>query len=760
MKRRSNHKLLLLLTSVMLSQAALAPQLLAQDLEQVMAAPGVTGYETAPGGIIELLRQKLKDRSPQTDNLGNLWVTLGQGAPHRLLVAPVDVPGYVISRITCDGYLRVQRLPQRSPHESFDALWFAQPVVIFTREGKRVPGVVAATSVHLQPGRREAPHMNHPDDMFIDIGAASEREARQAGVDVLDPVALNGEINRLGALSGTLAGNGVGDRFGAVTLLDLLAHMDAAHLKGTLTVAFVTQQWLGSRGFERLLNEIHPDEMVYVGRFWPRRGAAATEPSAPRLAARAVPGSGVLIASAEPEKPLNGLAAEFKQIAAEGKLTIATEYSAPIPRGGYAKEHELTSRFAHVGIPIAWPVTPAEFVNEHDLANLQELLERYVSVAVPERPTIGMPGSHLGNTQSRPDQAPPVTQLVQELVETYGVSGHEKAVREKVASLLPPWAKPENDKAGNLILHLAVAAGGATAGKPVPRIAVVAHMDEIGYIVRKIRDDGRLEVEVLGGGNEQYFAGHAMLVHSANGDHAAVMELPAGWDAPNFVWPQEGPKGEAIAPVDAGAHSREEAETLGIRVGDTITIPKKFRQLVGTRANGRSFDDRNGCAALIAAAWALGPQVKGRDVTLVWSTEEEVGLFGANHFAEDAAAAGRAPDYVFAVDTFVSADSPLELDRFAGAQLGKGFVVRAIDNSNIVRRDLVARVVGLAQENGIPVQYGVTGGGNDGSVFTRFGSVDVPLAWPLRYAHSPAEVIDTRDLEALARIVTVIAQIW
>jgi putative aminopeptidase FrvX len=285
-------------------------------------------------------------------------------------------------------------------------------------------------------------------------------------------------------------------------------------------------------------------------------------------------------------------------------------------------------------------------------------------------------------------------------------------------------------------------------------------MDEIGYIVRKIRDDGRLEVEVLGGGNEQYFAGHAMLVHSANGDHAAVMELPPGWDAPNFIWPQEGPKGEAIAPVDAGARSRDEAEKLGIRAGDTITIPKKFRSLVGTRANARSFDDRMGCAALIAAAWALGPQVKGRDVTLVWSTEEEVGLFGANHFAEDAAAAGRTPDYVFAVDTFVSADSPLELDRFAGSQLGKGFVVRAVDNSNVVRRDLVARVVSLAQENSIPVQYGVTGGGNDGSVFTRFGSLDVPLAWPLRYAHSPAEVIDTRDLESLARIITVIAQNW
>jgi len=57
-------------------------------------------------------------------------------------------------------------------------------------------------------------------------------------------------------------------------------------------------------------------------------------------------------------------------------------------------------------------------------------------------------------------------------------------------------------------------------------------------------------------------------------------------------------------------------------------------------------------------------------------------------------------------------------------------------------------------------QYGVTGGGNDGAVFTRFGSVDVAMGWPLRYSHSPAEVIDTRDLDALSRIVTVIAKSW
>jgi putative aminopeptidase FrvX len=121
---------------------------------------------------------------------------------------------------------------------------------------------------------------------------------------------------------------------------------------------------------------------------------------------------------------------------------------------------------------------------------------------------------------------------------------------------------------------------------------------------------------------------------------------------------------------------------------------------------------------------------------------------------------GKAPDFVFAIDTFVSNDSPLEAKRLGNADIGKGFVVRAVDNSNIIPLRYVERVVKLARENNIPVQYGVTGGGNDGAVFTRFGSVDVAMGWPLRYSHSPAEVIDTRDMDALGRVVAVVAKSW
>jgi putative aminopeptidase FrvX len=212
--------------------------------------------------------------------------------------------------------------------------------------------------------------------------------------------------------------------------------------------------------------------------------------------------------------------------------------------------------------------------------------------------------------------------------------------------------------------------------------------------------------------------------------------------------------------VDVGARTPAQAVQLGFQAGDWVTIPKKYRPLVGKRANARSFDDRVGCSALISAVWALGPDFKDHDVTFVWSTNEEIGLVGAAAVAKRLAAEHQPPDFVFAVDTFVSSDSPLESQRFADAELGKGFVIRAVDNSNIVRRDSVEKVLAIAKSNQIAAQYGVTGGGNDGSAFVRYGSADVALGWPLRYSHSPAEVIDTRDLDALAHIIAAIARNW
>ena len=708
------------------------------DVVKIDKVAAVTGHEER---LSKVLMGSLKDLSPKTDNLGNVYVTIGSGTPSRLIATAIDEPGYVVSAITEDGYLRVQRLPQAAPNSVFDALNFAQPVVVITRTGKEVAGVFAGLSVHLQPGRLNPPKMNHVEELYVDIGAKNADEVRAAGVDLLDAVTASQSDINIGDAG--RAGPGAGDRTGCEALLELLRHIRQSKKSGTTTIAFVTQQWLGGRGLNRLLTEIHTEEMVFVGRVTP---VQATDKSAKE--ALPEPGSGVLLGMlANPKEGATKLAAELRGIGENERIPVQTITAAPPRIAGYAKNAELPDAFAEVGVPVLWPVTPAEAVATEDVAKVERLLETYLEIP---KPNGGIGGGEGGGHEETDIEA---------LTEAYGASGHEEAVRKAVIGRLPEWArnKTSTDAAGNLILHL----GDETKNGNTPRIAFMAHMDEIGYEVKKIEDDGRLQVDVLGGGYPQFFLGHVVLVHKKDGSHAGgVLELPSGWDKPAFEIPTSSRSMDEPAHVYVGTHSKGETEKLGIAVGDFVTIPKQFRPLLGTRANARSFDDRVGCAALIAAVSAIGPNLPGRDVTFVWSTEEELGLFGAAAFAEQAAKEGRVPDFVFAIDTFVSSDSPLESKRFGDAELGKGFVVRAVDNSNIVPRQYVERVVALAKGKTIPVQYGVTGGGNDGSVFTRYGSVDVALGWPLRYSHSPAEVIDIKDLNALGKIVEAIARKW
>jgi putative aminopeptidase len=164
-----------------------------------------------------------------------------------------------------------------------------------------------------------------------------------------------------------------------------------------------------------------------------------------------------------------------------------------------------------------------------------------------------------------------------------------------------------------------------------------------------------------------------------------------------------------------------------------------------------------GDAAQIIALRHLDRAALKHQVIFIWSVREEIGLEGA---AVAARALGTTPRRVHAIDTFVSADAPLEPANFAVAPLGQGAAVRALDNSSVTPPAYVDSLLALARARGMTLQYGTTNGGNDGSVFTPYGVVDVALGWPLRYSHSPAEVVDVKDVASLADVVRAIAETW
>src|ERR1700730_6030873 len=323
--------------------------------ETLVRTPSVSGYE---GNLAAEIKANLKELSPRTDSLGNVFVTIGSGEPHRMIATPMDQPGYVVSEITEDGYLRVQRLPQRPPSEIFDLLHAAQPVVIQTRNGRSVTGVFAGLSVHLQPFRQNAPKMDHPDEMYVDIGASSVAEVQASGVDLLDPVSLI--LNNFQLANNQYTAPAIGDHFGVVALVELLRsiNVETPQIKGTLTIAFVTEQWTGGRGLDRIINEFSPAELIYVGRLRPRKDAAQSETSEP--------GDGVLIAGAEKEGT-SGLAEELAAIAKTNGLKFRQMQAEPPRIAGYGAPTSLPTRMAQLGVATRFAVTPAETLSFRDI---------------------------------------------------------------------------------------------------------------------------------------------------------------------------------------------------------------------------------------------------------------------------------------------------------------------------------------------------------------------------------------------------------
>ena len=755
------------------------------DLAALSRIPAVSGYEQT---LAAAIRRDLGALGihPNSDNLDDVWVTVGSGSPHRLIVAAIDQPGYVVSGITPQGYLRVQRLPQLEPNAVFDTLSFAQAVQVQTANGA-VDGAFAGLSIHLAPQRLNPPSMTHLDELYLDIGARSEAVARAAGADILDPVSLAQPPITIGA--DDEAGADAGDRFGWEVLLEVARNLRRARATGTTTLAFVTQEWLGGRGLVRLLTELPADELIFVGRVTQQTSAGATGGGTTAgRAATPVPGEGVLVGGPGGAQGSTGDLAAALQSLASAQHIPCHAVAASSPRiFGFATLPAMPHRLAELGVPTLLPVTPAETFSRGDLRELTHLLAAYlrepaIQMSAADDPFDAARPSVIADVAATRDQhaqsAMPadsssasdgpmldgqVAPTLRALSLAYGASGHEEGVREALLAQLPAWARSltKKDSAGNLVLSL----GSRPRGDHGPDLVFDAHMDEIGYQVTRIETDGRLQVKEIGGFYGRYYLGHVTLVHTSSGRTVGgVLAPPAGWDRSNFSWPPAFSSLQQPAYAYVGTHDAAATEKLGIRVGDYLTIPKTYRPLLGSLTSVRSLDDRVGDTALVEAVRALGPDFAhkwpNRRVTFVFTTGEEVGLDGAKAYAENAAKQGRAPDVVFAIDTFVSSDSPLETQRFADAVLGRGFVVRAVDNSNIDPPADVARVIRLARDHNIPVQYGATGGGNDGSAYTSYGTVDVALGWPMTYSHSPVETASTQDVAALSRMVAVLATQW
>ena len=346
-----------------------------------------------------------------------------------------------------------------------------------------------------------------------------------------------------------------------------------------------------------------------------------------------------------------------------------------------------------------------------------------------------------GLSGAQPAVAQDEIEILEELLLAVGVSGREEQVRQTILDQLPGWAREVAvvDAMGNLVV---------TIGSGEPHVAYVAHMDEIGYMVTNIRDDGFIQVAKHGGFYDSQYEGQLIQVHTVDGPVNGVVAMHSV-----HLWRGlESPRGDydhGDVLIDVGTRSREETEALGIALLDPITVPKRVTPLAGTRLAARSIDDRFGCAAQVALAQRIQPGQVSGTLTLAWSVQEEVGLRGASALANSLE-----PEVVVPVDSYVTSDSALESPRVGQHDLGAGPILRALDNSHIAPIELVRSLVRFAEESGLRLSYGATQGGNDGSVFRNANTKVLPLAIPIRYSHTAIETIDTTDLVALVDLLT------
>ncbi len=307
------------------------------------------------------------------------------------------------------------------------------------------------------------------------------------------------------------------------------------------------------------------------------------------------------------------------------------------------------------------------------------------------------------------------------------VSGREKAIREKIKELIAPYTDEDyTDNLGNLV---AVKRGYATDKK---KIMLCAHMDEIGFLVTCIDENGFIRVATVGGIN--LVAASSSLVISERGVKGALI-------------PEAGVKVSELTAdkfvIDIGAKTKKEAERK-VSVGDFFVVCPSLSRLSSSRVCGRPLDDRIGCAVMLEIAKAYADKSPKHDIYFTFSTQEEVGCRGAK-----TASFGISPDYALIFDVTGTGDTvgakPME------CALGNGAAIKIKDNSVICHAEVVEALKSIAKKKNIRHQLEIlTYGGTDTSSvqMSGLGCRAGALSIPSRYIHSAVETLDLNDAEA------------
>ncbi len=328
--------------------------------------------------------------------------------------------------------------------------------------------------------------------------------------------------------------------------------------------------------------------------------------------------------------------------------------------------------------------------------------------------------------------------LLCELTEARGVPGYEDRVRAIVRRELADRVdRVQTDAMGNVV--------GTVTGETDDSVVVAAHMDEIGFMVRHVTDEGFVQVDPLGGFDPRVLRAQRVTVHGTEDLTGVIGSVP-----PHTLTDEQREADDEVSDVfiDLGRDGETVSEL--VEVGDPVTLDQTTTRM-GDRVTGKALDDR----VCVFAMLAVAGRIDDPDVTIHFAAtvQEEVGLRGAKALGVDVD-----PDLAIALDVTVANDVPqIGSDADAVTELGEGTAIKLKDSSVITSPKVHQRLTSVADREGIDHQHEVLpAGGTDTAGFQNtHGAKPVgAISVPTRYLHTVTETVDGDDVAATIDLLT------
>ena len=338
-------------------------------------------------------------------------------------------------------------------------------------------------------------------------------------------------------------------------------------------------------------------------------------------------------------------------------------------------------------------------------------------------------------------------QMFKTLTELPGAPGDERAVRAYMRQELTKYSDEiVQDNLGGIF--------GVRHAKDTdaPKILVAGHMDEVAFMVTSITDNGMIRFQTLGGWWNQVMLAQRVIVYTKNGEVPGVIASTP----PHLLTPADRAKPMDIKNmlIDIGADSKEDAEAIGIRPGQSILPTCPFTPMANPKKiMAKAWDNRYGCGLAID----LLKELHGKDVkSHIYSganVMEEVGLRGAQVSANMIK-----PDLFFALDASPANDASGDKTQFG--QLGKGPLIRIFDPTMVMHRGMREFILDTAETNNIPYQYFVSPGGTDAGAVHKAndGIPSAVIGICSRYIHTSASIIHVDDYAAAKELLVKLVQ--